>query len=172
MLTKELKDVLSKRLQKYNVESLLGFMELSSCQYNYSDLRGPLAMATFDGVFIDVDRIVKDKMLYFIILHETAHYKRMSKIGKTNVLSNLSLENFEEFSNHVIYEELLADRYGSIMFYQLNNEIYPENMTQQLNNDNKRLKYVNKTRGFFGVIQNSEEIYYNFTKLFIKNKNK
>jgi len=172
MLSQELKDVLSQRLQKYNVKSLLDFMITSNYQYNYSDLKGPLAMTTFDGIFIDVDRIVNDKMLYFIILHETAHYKRMCKIGKTNVLSNLSLENFEDFSNHVIYEELLADRYGSIMFYKLNNEIYPENMTQQLNNNVRRLIYINKTRGFFGVIQNSEELYHNFTKLFIKTENK
>ena len=173
MLKEEFKKSLTETIKKENVEGLISFMEKSGIEYHMADLRGPLAMATFYGIFIDLKRIMEQawlgdtKLIYFIILHEIAHIKRMKKLGKDKVLSKLSLENFDEFFNHILEEELIADRYGCYVFNKLNNEEYPYWMTQQLNLEFKQEQYKQTTRGFFGRIQNSEEKYKQFVEQFI-----
>ncbi len=176
MLKEELKNTLTEIIKKQNVEGLISFMENSDIEYHMADLRGPLAMATFEGVFIDLKRIMSrawmddTRLIYFVILHETAHIKRMKKLGKKEILRNLSLDVFEEFFEHVVGEELIADRYGSYVYQKLNNEIFPNHMTQALDIKINKDRYQQTARGFFGRIQNDEKKYKELFEQFIIKK--
>lgn len=174
MLKEELKNALIKTIKKQNVDALISFMEDSDVEYHMAELRGPLAMATFEGVFIDLKRIMDrawiddTRLIYFVILHETAHIKRIKKLGKTEILRNLSLEDFDDFFEHVIGEELIADRYGCYVFRKLNQEEYPSYMTQELHLDFNKERYKQTARGFYGQIQNDETKYNKLVNRFIK----
>lgn len=176
MLKEELKNTLTEIIKKQNVDGLIGFMENSGVEYHMADLRGPLAMATFEGVFIDLKRIMSrafmddTRLIYFVILHETAHIKRMKKLGKKEILRNLSLDVFEEFFEHVIGEELIADRYGCYVYKKLNDNVFPSYMTQQLDIELNKEKYKQTARGFFGRIQNDEKKYKELFEQFIIKK--
>jgi hypothetical protein len=173
MLKEELKNTLTDSLSEYNVDGLICFMENVDVEYYMADLRGPLAMATFEGVFLDIKKIKEKawmgdtKLLYFVILHETAHIKRMTKLGKKEILRNLSLDVFDEFFEHVINEELIADRYGSYIYQKLNKEVFPKYMTQELHLDTNKERYKQNARGFFGRIQNDEKKYKELFEQFI-----
>jgi hypothetical protein len=176
MLKEELKNALTKTIKKQNVEALISFMENNDTEYHMADLRGPLAMATFEGVFIDLKRIMDrafmddTRLIYFVILHETAHIKRMKKLGKKEILRNLSLDVFDEFFEHVMNEELIADRYGSYIYQKLNKEVFPKYMTQELDLDINKERYKQTARGFFGRIQNDEKKYKELFEQFIIKK--
>jgi hypothetical protein len=176
MLKEELKNALTESLSGYNVDGLICFMESVNVEYVMAELRGPLAMATFESVFIDIkqiknkSRIGDGKLLYFIILHETAHIKRMKKLGKTEILRNLSLDVFDKFFEHIIFEEMIADRYGSYIYQKLNNSQFPSYMTQQLNFDFNVELYKQTARLIFGRIQNDEKKYKELFEQFIIKK--
>ena len=89
-------------------------------------------------------------------------------MGKEQVLKNLSLNDFNDFFEHVVNEELIADTYGSLVFYMLNKKEYPSYYTQNLRDSNYKEKYKNTARGFFGQIQNDEASYTKFVNKFIK----
>lgn len=171
----KLVEILTNDINKnFNINGLISFMEESDINYHMADLTGPLGLASFDGVYIDVNQIIRHishdygTILYFVILHETAHMKRMMKIGKTEILNNLSLPDFELFFEHVVNEELIADKYGSLMYYLLNKKLYPSFYTQQLNDSDNKERYKTRARGFFGQIQNDETKYKQFVNKFIK----
>jgi hypothetical protein len=168
-----LQNLKNEELKTYNVDGLISFMENSDINYYMADLNGPLGMATFDGVYIDVNNIIrntpcKSDFLYFVILHETSHMKRMKKIGKEEILKNLSLTEFNEFFEHVVNEELISDKYALINYYKLNKFSFPIFYTQQLNLTENKEIYKMTARGFFGKIQNDETKYNDFVKKFIK----
>lgn len=163
MIKENLKKLLIDNLSNHNIKGLISYMELNDFDYHLAELKGPLAMATFKGVYIDIRSInnkpYNENLFYFILLHETAHMKRMKKFGKTKILEMLSHENFDVFFNHVINEELIADRYGCYIYKKLNNKIFPEQLTQQLNLDYKKEKYKSTIKNIFGVIKNDEKKY-------------
>ena len=69
-----LQNLKNEELKTYNVDGLISFMENSDINYYMADLNGPLGMATFDGVYIDVNNIIrktpyKSGFLYFVIFH-------------------------------------------------------------------------------------------------------
>jgi hypothetical protein len=176
MLKEELKTTLTEIIKKQNVDGLISFMENSVVEYHMADLRGPLAMATFEGVFIDLKQIMSrvfmndTRLIYFVILHETAHIKRMKKLGKEEIIKKLSLNIFDEFFEDIVGEELIADRYGCYIYKKLNNEEFPLHMTQQLNLDINKNKYKETVKGVFGRVQNDEKKYKELFEQFIIKK--
>jgi hypothetical protein len=176
MLKEELKTELTKIIKKQNVHGLICFMESSDIEYHMADLRGTLAMATFEGVFIDLKQMMNKefiddtRLIYFVILHETAHIKRIQKLGKKEILKKLSLSDFEEFFEDIIGEELIADRYGSYIYRKLNNETFPTHMTQQLNLEFYKNKHKDSTKIIFNRIQNDEKKYKELVNQFIIRK--
>jgi len=158
-----------------NVDGLISFMENSDVNYYMADLNGPMGMATINGVYIDVNNVlskysnrINAMLLYFIILHETAHMKRITKLGKDKVLEKLSLTDFNDFFEHVVNEELIADNYGCLIYYILNKKKYPSNYTQNLGDVDNKERYKNTARGFYGQIQNDETKYNKLVNRFIK----
>jgi hypothetical protein len=161
MIDKKIIDKLIERDGKYDFIKLVQFMVGSEFVYKDRKLRGPLAIATLNGVLLDMSVINRyhDKLVYFILLHETAHMKRISRMGKDLMLANLSIEDFNEFTAHIFEEEIFADRYACRLFYHFNKEIYPWYETQQLNLKYKQEQYGPMARMYYGKIQNNEEKY-------------
>jgi hypothetical protein len=168
-LVKSLKD----KHGKYNFNQLIEFMEASNIIFKDRELISAAGIATYDCIYIDstsFDFRFPDFMLYFIILHEMAHYKRLRKYGKQHFIKELSNDNYDELFEHVINEEILADRYASRVFYKLNKEVFPKYYTQCLDNPNKKAAYRYRIEFFFGKVQNNEEKYDDLFKEFIIEK--
>ena len=135
-----------------------------------SKLKNASALSTFDTIYIDLNQLnqyYKDELIYFIFIHEIAHYKRMCKLGKDKILFNLSLNDFDLFSDSIISEEIIADRYASLLFYKFNGVLYPREHTQRLTENFFKTIYKKNTIKYFNVINNSEENYNNFIKKII-----
>ena len=160
---------LIERNGQYNFTKLVDYLLDTGFVYQDRKLRGPLAIATLNGVLLDMSVIDRyhDKLVYFILLHETAHMKRINRMGKEMMLSNLSIEDFGEFTAHIFEEETFADRYACSLFYHFNKEIYPWYETQQLNLKYKQEQYEKMARMYYGKIQNNEEKYNEMINNFI-----
>lgn len=162
------------KFQKYNLEGLLKIVEESEFNFYMAKLKGPMGMANFNGVYLDMDKIKSkswmgcSEYLFSTILHELAHMKRMKKIGKKKIIEYFSATNFEDLYNHVLYEEMLADRYACIMFYKLNKRILNVSYTQSLHVEYNRERIKYNSRNVFGLIKNDESKYDEFAKFMIK----
>jgi hypothetical protein len=91
------------------------------------------------------------EFFYYVALHELAHYKRINKIGSDFHINKLSSSDFKEFVNHIIQEEIIADRYACLMFYIVNGEEAP--YSQGLENSIIQEQYKPKIKdAMFGKI--------------------
>jgi hypothetical protein len=160
---------LIERNGEYNFTKLVDYMLDTGFVYKDRKLKGPLAIATLNGVLLDMSVIDRyhDKLIYFILLHEIGHMKRIARMGKDLMLANLSIEDFDEFTAHIFEEEIFADRYACRLFYHFNKEIYPWYETQQLNLKYKQEQYGPMARMYYGKIQNNEEKYNEMINNFI-----
>jgi hypothetical protein len=169
MIDTELKETLLGFESKLNFAGLLAWMESNGVPYKSRRLKGPVGMATFDGIYINLEMALcyPPNLLFFVILHETAHYKRIKKMGKSNVIKFLSDKEFDVFFDHVVTEEIIADRYGRLVYRIMNGVNFPIQVTQQLELPYKREKYKGTARHLFDKIDNSEEKYNELVKSFI-----
>jgi len=176
MITDRIKEDLKKRGRRkplspppLNFKGLIKLLESSDIEFVDSVLREARGMATIDKVHLNMDSLYNDddKMFFFVILHEYCHGLRIKKMGKDAMITALSLDEFDDMAEHVIYEELLADRYASLKYYQLNKELFPFYRTQRLNETIQRVNYKNRIKPLHGVIQNSEEKYNELMNSFI-----
>lgn len=170
MIDKTIRDALSKRDGQYKFNDLLTFIESTGYTFKDRELHGILAFASLDYIMLDINMIdhYDDRVLFFIILHETAHFKRIRKKGKNWLLNGLSIEEFEPFTHFIFEEEILADRYACRLFYRFNESIYNWEHTQQLNLIEKQKAYAPLAEMYFGKIKNNEEIYNKLIETFIK----
>jgi len=144
-------------------------MDESGYVFKDRRLKGPYAMATYHTIYLDVDRILRDfenKMIAYIILHEMGHMKRINKMGKDHIIEMLSTTDFDEFISHIIYEEITADRYSSMVFKKLKGKVFPQEYTQQLHIPSRREDYKYVAEKLFGVIKD-EASYNHHLKSFI-----
>lgn len=170
MIDQEIIDSLTQRHGKYDFNKLIEFIESTGFVYKARKINGPIAIATINGIYIDVDKVdyFGDKLVYFIILHETCHMKRITKLGGEWMLRNLSFDDFDEFTKHIFIEEILADRYACLMFYEFNKLVYPWSETQQLDQKRKQEDYAPMARLYFGKIQNDINKYNELISEFIE----
>jgi hypothetical protein len=170
MIDESIKKALAKLDGKLKFNNLLKFIEDTGVTFKDRRMTGPLGIATLDCIYLDINQLnrYEDRFVYFVILHETAHFKRITKMGRAVMLKNLSMEDFDELLTHIFFEEILADRYACKMFYHFNRDIYPWSHTQQLNLPSKQLQYHPMARNYFGKIQNDEKKYYELIEQFIK----
>jgi len=171
MIEKSIIKALKKRHGTYNFNGLIEYMQNTGYVYENLKLKGPLAIATLNGVLLDVYKLERfsDSLVFFIILHETAHMKRIDRMGKETMIKNLSIQDFKEFCNYLFVEEILADRYACRLFYHINKEVYNWCDTQELNIESKQKQYEPIARLYYGKIKNDCEKYNEVINDFIIN---
>jgi hypothetical protein len=169
MIEESIAKTLINRQRPYNFAGLLSMMESSGIEFKSKGLRGPVGMASLDCIYLDLSKLdrLADNFVFYIVLHEMAHLKRIQKMGKLAMLAKLSADNFNVYFNHIITEEIIADRYASLMFYGLNKELFPVEMTQQLHLPEIQAKYQFVVRSNFGVYKNDMAIYEEAIKKYI-----
>ena len=140
-----------------NFEGLVQMIENCEIPCYNAVLKGNInGMATLDGIYVNffelVHRFDKDK-LFFIILHEMAHFKRNSVYSKQEYVDMMSTHDSISYTNFVITEEIIADRYGAFVFYLLNKKVFPKDRTQQLDKESKRFIYSKRLSGTYDYIK-------------------
>lgn len=173
MITKNLKDHLISRSTKsdLNFLKLVEILEGSKYEFIGTTLIGPVGLATLGKAYFDMTSLVlkDDQYVFFVILHEFAHIKKIEKIGKDGMIKQLSTNDFYSFIDHILNEEILADRFGCLMFYHLNKKLYPRYRTQMLDVLQYQAKYVIDNGDLFGLIKD-EETYDKLLNSFIVNE--
>lgn len=163
---------LEKKIKDLNKsKSLLTFMKEVGVSFKDASIINAYGIATFDSIFLDIEKLTNDvpeRLFYFIILHEIAHYKRIKKMGREAVIKNLSSDDMDILHKHLLYEEIFADRYASLLYYRLTGELYPKTLTQQLDNPFRQEEYRIVSKTIFGRIQNDENKYNELLNSFIK----
>lgn len=173
MIDDNLKEYLSEQVSSktLNFKDLIKFLEETNFEFKSVSLKGPTALATHKGVFCDIDKLnrLTHSEVFFILLHEYAHAFRIKKMEVETMISLLSQEEFDDVFKHVLYEELVADRYGKIMFYCFNKTILPNHITQELNEGYRVQHYKEYLRRNIGysTIKNSIENYNKLMESFI-----
>ena len=165
-MDKSIAKILKRKDGELDFSLLLKFMKESGIKFKNRKLHKVYGIATYYGVYLDVDKLTdhfNERMIWYIILHEIAHFKRIEKIGKDKIIEFLSNEDFDEFCDHIIGEEIIADRYACFVYYLFNKEKFPREATQQLEKPLRKLEYRNVISGLFGMIKNNEE---NYKKIF------
>jgi len=155
-----------------DLEPILCFMENSGIDILDRNLKGPMGIGSIYCIYLDFDNLIRvfdTRMIGYVILHEIAHYKRIVKMGKYKVFEMLSSHDFDIFSNHIIEEEIIADRYARYSFLKLTKEVLPKEMTQQLDLEYNSRRYREKNKAIFGVIENNEKSYVKLVESFVIN---
>lgn len=170
MITENLKIHLLERDKKSDLKFQILVKLLDDSEYEFigGKLMGPMGMATHKKAFFDLDRLEKtdDQMVFFVILHEYCHVLKIERLGKEGMINQLASENFDEFLNHIINEEIVADRFASIMYYTYNKKLFPKYRTQRLEEQLEKHKYISQVDDLFGKIKD-EESYDKILNLFI-----
>ncbi len=170
MITENLKKFLLERNEDsdLNFTKLVEMLETSEYEFIGSVLRGPMGLATYKKAYFDMNRFDDEdnQLIFFVILHEYCHVMKIDKIGKEEMISQLSEDDFNIFCNHIIGEEILADRFGSFYYYQLNKRLYPRYRTQCLEDQDEKDSYMDQIIDIHGQIKN-EETYNDLINYFI-----
>lgn len=172
MVDESIKTLLKEKHGELDFNNLLFFMENTGIDFKARGLRGALGMTTSYCIYLDLDKFscLNDKMLYFVIIHEMAHYKRINKVGVDFVIKMLSHENFDAFCEYIINEEIIADRYACFLFNLFNKQIFPKGATQRLDDNYYKHNYKNNLKMLFGVVQNNEKKYKELLESFVVNE--
>jgi len=170
MISQNLKTHLLERSKFSNLEFglLVKLLEESEYEFIGGVLNGPMGIATYRKAYFDLNRLdlTDDQLTFFVILHEYCHVLKIERVGKQGMVNQLSNENFDEFLNHIITEEIIADRFASMMYYCYNKRKYPKYRTQRLEEQSQKDKYVHQVGDLFGQIKD-EETYDKILNLFI-----
>ena len=171
MLDESIKEQLLNLHSGLNFKDLIKFIEDNNIPITNKRLYKSYGMAAFDMIYLNMDSLmtINPRKLFFAICHEISHYKRMNKIGFKQTLANLSIDDFEAFKQHILYEEIVSDRYACKLFYIMNNDIYPFEETQRLTLKEQQNRYDSVLHRIYGVIQNDEEKYWGLIKSHILN---
>ena len=139
---------INEKIKKLTEDSGLDFsiiFDISNVKIRDAKLHSTIyGLASYKEVFIDIDKMIDTidyELSLFIILHEIAHYKRISKMGLNKYLDNITNEDIIVFLDFIIQEEIFADRWASLVFYLKTGKEFPRNKTQRLDDKYNREKY-------------------------------
>jgi hypothetical protein len=157
--------IVAEHILKWHHESDLDFIKLlnfiteNDLPIINSRLIKGLGIATYYSIHLDINRIetIPYRLRYFIILHEIAHYKRLYKKGLDYHLSRLSSKNVQDVYEHILLEELIADKYGMVMYYVLTKSYYPYEETQRINEN--KFKFMDSVNDLISGLENNEDSY-------------
>ena len=154
MISKRLRLILEKRILKSDLDfkTLINTLENSETYFMVSTLDGPLGIALSGSVILDiniVDNSLNNAFIFFLI----------KKFGIEKFINLFKQDSFDEFFNHVIEEEILADRFASYHFSKLNNRKCPSDLPQGLEYSLCQINYKEMLKPIFDMV-NSEDDYY------------
>lgn len=153
-------------------DRLIAYIEYQRIPIVDCKLHDCYGLAIDKGIFIDVDKILSYEgpdTVYFTILHETAHYKHMQRVGKDTIVKLLAEPDFDKFADDVIREEIIADRYASRLYLRMNGEPISAYRTQRLELPSVQEVYKAKVLPQLYNKVRSEEDYDNLWVKFIAN---
>lgn len=107
-----------------NFKGLIKLIKNNNIPIKESGISGPAGIAFHNKILVDIIAldVEGDRMTYFTLLHEIGHYLRLQKIPKNYIIDLYKGKDFKLFFNDVVYEELFADKFANLMYYQLNKE--------------------------------------------------
>lgn len=151
---------------------LITFINENDIPIFSNELVSAFGIATFYGIHLDIRllKTISHDIVFFIILHEIGHYKRIVKKGKQYHLHCLSDNNIDNLYNHILIEEMIADRYGSLVFRLLNGTTYPYEKTQRLRSISNQFKFYTTAQQMYNMVQNDEKKYNELINNFIIKK--
>ena len=147
--------------------NLLEMINDESIPIRNAKLKNAYAITTFDCIYYDFDAITShefygDEFLYYVMLHEICHYKRIKKFGNEKFITGLTSNSLTEYFDFLINEEIISDRWASYIFYKLNGRLLRNHMTQNLHiEENKNKFMVSNVRSFniiSGDMKNYDEL--------------
>lgn len=160
MITDNLKELLLERSEgsELNFTDLIEMLEVSEYEFIGCSLRGPMGLATHNKAYYNMLILPRmdDEFIFFVILHEYCHVKSIDRMGKDKMVTNLSEEDFDVFVDHIVGEEILADRFSSLCFYNFNKREYPRYRTQRLEEEDSKYAYREVIREIHGQISDEE----------------
>lgn len=171
MLTQKIKSFLTIKLKHLNAEGLIRVMEELDVEIVDRKLHNAVGMTMPDKIYLDIDRLRyhQPKFVYFVVLHEICHYKRIRKVGKKVIVELFKSKNFDEFFAGILKEELIADKYACILYFRFNDEVFPKALTQQLTEEVAQNVYSEFTKTLFGRVENEKD-YRDLLKSFVFNE--
>ena len=107
-------------------------------------------------IYLDLNKfetISNDELVPFILLHEIAHYKRFTNpyLDLDNKTKNIGLMTVDEYCELVIKEEMLADRWASLMYYIIYKNKFPKELTQKLGEQTQLNRYVSGLKNIYNA---------------------
>ena len=154
-------------IRRLNNMSLLNFETILTIT-NESDIKiinaclsdDIVGLTTLDCIYIDIYDILSRlsvgeinlSKVFFILLHEIAHKKRIDKSGVAYHLNMLTTSDFKSFYEFIILEELFADRWASFIFYVITRNKLDKSQTQELyikSNKDLYVKSLKETHQLF-----------------------
>ena len=170
MLTKNLQELLLERNEGSNLNftKLVETLENSEYEFIGTTLRGVMGLATYNKAYFDMSGLdsVDSQLIFFVILHEYCHVMAIDRMGKEGMITNLAEKDFDKFFNHIVGEEILADRFASLFYYHYNKRQYPRYRTQRLYDQDVKNAYADKILDIHGKV-NDEESYDKLMEYFI-----
>lgn len=155
-----------KRLDGQSDLNFLGILEMIKdiqIPVNSVKLRGQYGLATIYGLYFDFEMLHEKpnnfEFIYYAFLHEIAHYKRINKIGSDYFIESLSTNSLNDYLNFLLNEELIADRWARLIFYKLNGKKLPVWITQQLEIEDNKKRFLLGSYKNFGIINNDKSNY-------------
>lgn len=148
---------------------LLDIAEANEIEIEVTPVSGNYGVATPYGIYLSPELFTLEdyEEIYYIILHEIAHYLRIQKLGFDTHLKNLSVDNFPDFWTYILDEEKIADRWASYIFYKVNGRVLDINKTQNLSRQERKSRLLRDIYELFGRFDGTEESYKSLLKEFI-----
>jgi hypothetical protein len=150
-----MEDFLKKKLGELNYAALLTLIKDNNIDLIFAKILGGLGLTTPDKIYLDEGKLNchRPDVVFFTILHEIFHYKRIKLLGNAFFVAQFSNENFDEFHQFVVNEENFADRYGRLIFFKFNKFPYPVEFTQMLHDEYYASRYKFITKQMFELFK-------------------
>jgi hypothetical protein len=165
-----MEDFLKVKLSKLNYSALLLLIKENNIELVNTKILGAVGITTPEKILLDQSKLncYPSNIVHFAVLHEIFHYKRIKLLGKAAIVKQFSNTNFEEFHEHLVKEEIGADRYGRLMFFKFNRTEYPIELTQQLHYESYANRYKRLSKQVFGLVKTEADYDKLFEEFIIK----
>ena len=159
-----------------NFETILTIINESNIKIINACLSDDIVgLTTLDCIYIDIYDIltrvsvgeINLHKVFFILLHEIAHKKRIDKHGVDYHLNMLTTSDFKSFHEFIIAEELFADRWASLVFYLINQTKFHISQTQGLHITLNKELYINSLKETHNLFKATNFNYNKMIKQFL-----